>query len=198
VGKGNRSKSLTSELRIISGQWRGRKLRFPAEQHLRPTTDRIRETLFNWLSPIIHGCSCLDLYAGSGALGFEALSRGAANSHFVETNRSACKALEANRDQLQTKHGVIHHQSATNFLTNNQLDFDIIFIDPPFAYQDLGDVIELIANQQAIKPGGMVYIEQPSDRPAPKIPANWSLHREKQAGQVCYRLYQLDCSHDMD
>lgn len=194
MGKGNKSKQAMSELRIIAGTWRGRKLRFPHAEHLRPTTDRVRETLFNWLAPVIQGANCLDLFAGSGALGLEALSRGASSTHFVDTNPAACRALKDNCELLKTSAATIHQQAAYDFLSTSQQRFDIVFLDPPFSDQALDELIQRVADAQLLKDNAMIYLEQPAERPAPPTPEQWHLHREKRAGQVCYRLYQLDCS----
>ena len=120
-----------NELRIIGGQWRGRKLRFPDRPSLRPTLGRVRETLFTWLAPNISGTRCLDLFAGSGALGFEALSRGAAEVTFVERDRKAAAAIRSNVELLQARATVVC-QPAKQYLARTRARFDIVFLDPPF------------------------------------------------------------------
>ena len=122
-----------SQLRIIGGQWRGRKLRFDPAPGLRPTTDRIRETLFNWLAPEIHGARCADLFAGSGALGLEALSRGAALCDFVDTSPAALRQLQAHLEVLDAlDRGHCHAGPAEQFLAAADSVYDLVFIDPPF------------------------------------------------------------------
>ncbi len=181
-------------LRIIAGQWRGRKLDFPAIEGLRPTPDRVRETLFNWLAADIAAARCLDLFAGSGALGFEALSRGAAFSCFVDSATAATDQIQASLALLSCDTANCHALTATQWLQqfNPAVDspFDIIFLDPPFGKKLLTDTVELIHRQDVSTAHGIIYMETGSDEAMVTLPDDWQLHREKIAGQVCYRLFR--------
>ena len=121
------------ELRIIGGTWRGRRLRFPPQEEIRPTPDRVRETLFNWLGPRVVGARCLDLFAGSGALGLEALSRGAAEVTFVERDGVAVRELRARLTEWGAVGGQVEHTDAVRFLGSTARPFEVVFLDPPFA-----------------------------------------------------------------
>ncbi|NND68930.1 MAG: 16S rRNA (guanine(966)-N(2))-methyltransferase RsmD [Halioglobus sp.] len=180
------------QLRIIGGSWRGRKLSFPAEQGLRPTGDRVRETLFNWLAPHINGARCADLFAGSGALGLEALSRGAAHCDFLDTSTTASKRL---REHLATlgagERGHCHACSAQQFLDGANGTYDIVFIDPPFSAGLVAPTCAQLDAAGVLGPHSLVYIESADHEPPPEVPPNWSLHRDKSAGDVAYRLYEV-------
>lgn len=175
-------------LRIIGGKWRGRKLTFPELEGLRPTGDRIRETLFNWLAPDIVGARCLDLFAGSGALGLEALSRGAATVTLVENQRQAASALRQHIQTLAADNARVIAGSCLTHPWPPGEQFDVVFIDPPFAADLWQPVLERLTQQQLLAPGAAVYVESPPEG-AYEAPAEWHLHREKTAGKVCYRLY---------
>lgn len=180
----------SNQLRIIGGLWRGRKLSFPDVDGLRPTGDRIRETLFNWLAPDIHDAHCLDLFAGSGALGLEALSRGAQSSWLLEKNNAAAQQLRSNLVLLQADNGRVEQVDSLQWLGQQQPPhtFDIVFIDPPFSL-DLWERIAVALETHAwLSDGAIVYLEAPRDAQL-QLPANWHLHRDKQAGQVSFRLY---------
>ncbi len=182
---------MRNEVRIIGGTWGSRRIAFPDAQGLRPTPDRIRETLFNWLGQDLNGFRCLDLYAGSGALGFEALSRGAIRVIFVERSSVVARALEENAARLQADSAVIFRADALEFLRRNVPSaperFDLIFLDPPFETGVPAEVMELLPAQLA--PGGQVYLE--SDR-APDWPAPWLVEKSGRAGQVHYQLLRLE------
>jgi 16S rRNA (guanine966-N2)-methyltransferase len=152
-----------NEVRIIGGKWRGRKLRFPDVPGLRPTLGRVRETLFNWLAPSIQGSHCLDLFAGSGALGFEALSRGAAHVTMVEANRRAAQALRENAAKLDTdaESCRIVLLSAARFLRETTAQWEVIFLDPPFATGALAATLGAIRQRHCLASGGVVYFELP-------------------------------------
>jgi len=175
-----------SQLRIIGGQWRGRKLQFAPVEGLRPTGDRLRETLFNWLQFRLPGARCLDLFAGSGALGLEALSRGASSVDFVELNSHAARTLKEQLRLLEAQGAQVHSCRAANFLASNDKQYDIIFVDPPFA-EDLWQG-SLSALEGHLSEETLVYIETPRDT-ALSTPPNWQLIKEKRTGQVCMRLY---------
>jgi 16S rRNA (guanine966-N2)-methyltransferase len=177
------------ELRIVGGTLRGRKWSFPDVVGLRPTPDRVRETLFNWLAPHIAGMRALDLFAGSGALGLEALSRGAASVVLVEKDRAAAAALReaVTRFGLQGAH--IEGGDALAFLrAQPAAAFDLVFLDPPFATDLLAPALQLIGNRQLLAPGGFCYVELPADNALPTWPADWVAHRSGKAGEVGYHL----------
>lgn len=188
-----KSPKSTNHLRIIGGAWRGRKLAFPDVDGLRPTGDRIRETLFNWLAPDIQGAHCLDLFAGSGALGLEALSRGAASSLLVERDNRAAAQLKANLELLKAEGGKVIHTDALGYLQTQpraiQIPcFDVVFIDPPFQLNLWQAVIDHLEQQSMLSEGAAIYIESGiNDNYMP--PARWRLHRDKTAGSVHYRLF---------
>ncbi|MBM4212597.1 MAG: 16S rRNA (guanine(966)-N(2))-methyltransferase RsmD [Gammaproteobacteria bacterium] len=181
------------ELRIIAGTWRARRLRFPAGPDIRPTPDRVRETLFNWLAPVIRGARVLDLFAGSGALGLEALSRGAAQVHFIDTDARATAALRellvewrAEPDRVET--------SRADALSVLQLApaamFAIVFIDPPFAAGLWTEVASRLERNGWLTPEAFVYVEAPVGTALDALPANWQPWREGTAGEVGYHLFR--------
>lgn len=181
-------KHRSNRLRIIAGRWRGRPLAFSDAEGLRPTGDRIRETLFNWLQAYVPGARCLDLFAGSGALGLEALSRGAETAVFVERARPAAEAIRANLAKFSATGGRVLQADALRFLQGPAERFDIVFIDPPFGSDIIGSCCELLEQRGWLAPGALIYIEQDRSRSAPQLPDNWTLHRQAHAGQVAYYL----------
>lgn len=188
-GSGRRTGGL-SEVRIIGGRWRGRKLVFAPAEGLRPTGDRIRETLFNWLAPHIEGARCLDLFAGSGALGVEALSRGASHCDFVDTSRTAMQQVGQHLQEFDAlDRGLCHLSSALHFLQVSAQSYDIVFIDPPFQLQIVGQVCEALAQRSLLNENALVYIEMAASEPSPTAPSDWLLHRDKVSGAVSYRLF---------
>ena len=180
------------KLRIIGGQWRGRHLPFPAVPGLRPTGDRVRETLFNWLMPYLPGARCLDLFAGSGALGLEALSRGAAHVDFVDSSDAVSRML---REQVavlgSADRAEIHRSDALTWLGSATGTYDIVFLDPPFSAGLLGDCSTALVDAGVLSPGALVYREYPSGE-SPALPAGWSEHRGKRAGDVFFQLLRTD------
>ena len=173
------------EIRIIAGEYRGRRIRIAASPGLRPTPDRVRETLFNWLGQWLEGLSCLDLFAGSGALGFEAASRGAARVVMVESNRAAFAALEAARERIGARSVEVVQGDALRYLAASSERFDIVFLDPPFRQNALPAVFERLASRLAAK--ARVYVE--SDTPA--APGErWAELKRSRAGQVSYQLFE--------
>lgn len=176
-----------SQLRIIGGRWRGRRLQFAPVEGLRPTGDRLRETLFNWLQFHLPDARCLDLFAGSGALGLEALSRGAARVDFVELNPRAVQTLREQLKLLGANNGRVHHCSAADFLAGHRGPFDIVFVDPPFAGDLWRESLAALASQ--LGEGALVYVETPRDSPLP-TPAGWQLEKDKRAGRVQMRLFR--------
>ncbi|MBJ6136487.1 16S rRNA (guanine(966)-N(2))-methyltransferase RsmD [Marinobacter litoralis] len=180
------------ELRIIGGDWRSRKLRFPGVGGVRPSPARIRETLFNWLNYHVAGSDCLDLFAGSGALGLEALSRGAEQATLVDHTPALAKSLRDNLRLLKSDKGAVICQDVEQFLRHRQQPpFDIVFMDPPFRQGWLDKLFPLLDSEQWLKPGGWVYVEHESELRTPPTPKSWELHRQKTAGQVTYSLYQV-------
>ena len=186
------SKKPSNQLRIIGGDWRGRKLSFPDVQGLRPTADRVRETLFNWLAPEITGAQCLDLFAGSGALGLEALSRGASKVSMVEADKNAAQQLRHNLSLLKADTSQVNQADAISWIAQQQgALYDILFLDPPFRTGLADDCIKALAANNLLKPQAWVYLEMGKEEALPQIPSHWHLHREKQAGQVRYQLYRV-------
>lgn len=179
-------------LRIIGGRWRGRKLAFSPRPGLRPTADRTRETLFNWLAGHTPQARCADLFAGSGALGLEALSRGAAHVDFVDNDRAGVAAITAILASLGAADAAhCHHATAERFLQTANGPYDLVFLDPPFASGLAAPTMALLARRGLLAPGAMVYLETASGEEAPELPANWQPHREKRAGGVAYRLFRV-------
>lgn len=179
-----------SELRIIGGQWRSRKLEFTAAQGLRPTGDRMRETLFNWLAPIIKDANCADLFAGSGALGLEALSRGARHCDFIDSSAAAIAQISQHLATLDaTQLAACHKDSANGYLTQARRALDIVFIDPPFNCHFVIPTCEQLQASELLAPGALIYIETPAQEPLTELPASWEIHREKVTGGVACRLY---------
>ena len=179
-----------NQVRIIGGRHRGRRLGFSAGRGLRPTPDRVRETLFNWLQTEIHGARCLDLFAGSGALGLEALSRGASALLSVERDRKAAQRL---RENIR----LLNEQAAAEVLQRDALSllagppaapFGIVFLDPPFAQDLLAGACRRLEANHWLTPEAWIYLEQAATRPWPELPPNWSLYREGSAGQSAQRL----------
>lgn len=177
-------------LRIIGGAWRGRKLRFPASEAIRPTPDRVRETLFNWLAAATPGARCLDLFAGSGALGLEALSRGAAHVTFVEHDPRAARELSARLSEWGAAGARVECQDALAFLRGTGNPFDIAFLDPPFASGLSGTAAQLLTAGDWLTQGARVYVECAASAGAPLLPADLTALKSKRAGEVGYHLYE--------
>ena len=175
-------------VRIIGGTWRGTKLNVPDIEQLRPTPDRIRETLFNWLQNVISGAICLDLFAGSGALGFEAASRGAARVVMIEQNRQLAERLQRQADALHTDIVEIVQADALQWLENARPGFDLVFLDPPFGAGLLARVLPLLARKLLLRRGGLIYVE--SETGLVIDPCGFEIKKQKRAGQVQYMLLQ--------
>lgn len=181
---------MKNELRIIGGRWRSRKLKFPPAPGLRPTSDRIRETLFNWLHQDLEGLNCLDLFAGSGALGFEAASRGARRVVAVERGGESCAALKQNCDLLQAGQIEVVQQDVARYLAGAPTPFDVVFLDPPFG-QDLAAVTCRQLDERGwLAAGARVYIETERQLTLAGLPETWELLKSKTAGEVAYHLYR--------
>jgi 16S rRNA (guanine966-N2)-methyltransferase len=176
-------------LRIIAGQWRGRKFRFPSGD-IRPTPDRVRETLFNWLQPVIQGAQCLDLFAGSGALGLEALSRGAAATVFVEQQRAAAEAIEQLLSQWQATGGKVFCTQAQRYLSAAApASFNVVFLDPPFGAGALATAAAALEHGW-LAPKARIYLEHPRREALPPLPTLWRELRAGTAGEVGYHLFE--------
>ncbi|HTT03030.1 MAG TPA: 16S rRNA (guanine(966)-N(2))-methyltransferase RsmD [Steroidobacteraceae bacterium] len=176
-------------LRIIGGAWRGRRLRFPAASAIRPTPDRVRETLFNWLGARIVGARCLDLFAGSGALGLEALSRGAAHVHFVERHTPAARELQRRLAEWQVVNAQVTRSDALRFLAASTERFDVAFLDPPFdSHELLEQAAERLERCERLTPHALIYVECPAREALPALPPAWRPLKAKRAGEVGYHL----------
>jgi len=186
--KGGR-KTATGRIRIIGGNLRNSRLEVPDLPGLRPTPERVRETLFNWLAPVVGGARCLDLCAGTGALGIEALSRGAAGVRFVERDVRAAQALRDNLARLKAADGEVTTADAAAFLQGSAQPQDLVFLDPPFSL-DLWPVLARQLEQGGwLAPQAWIYVESPRGS-SPVLPANWMLHREGEAGEVRFAIHR--------
>lgn len=180
-----RPRQRAGQVRIIGGRWRGTRLSVGAGEGLRPTPDRVRETLFNWLGPLVAGARCLDLFAGSGALGFETVSRGATGAVLVERDSLAVEHLRQGRERLGAELEVVH-ADAMEWLPTAPGAFDIIFLDPPYGGDLLDKSVKLIHEYGLLAPQGRIYLED--DSPDFAVPGDWSLIRRGSAGQVHFAL----------
>lgn len=191
MNKSNKSKnSLKGNIRIISGTHRGRKLPVLMAEGLRPTTDRVKETVFNWLMPYIQNSHCLDCFAGSGGLGFEALSRGADSVTLVELDKLAAKQLKQNKALLNANNLIVENNNILQYLPQCSQKFSLVFIDPPFRKGLIKETTKLL-NETTLTSDALIYVEMGSEESTVDIPENWQLLKEKKAGQVAYRLYQF-------
>jgi 16S rRNA (guanine966-N2)-methyltransferase len=186
----SQKKPSTGFVRIISGLWRGRKLPVHDAEGLRPTTDRVKETLFNWIAQDVPRAKCLDLFAGSGGLGFEAASRQAEMVTLIELNPSAFKQLEKNIASLNASNLKAHNTDAISFLKQPGTPHHVVFIDPPFRKGLLDETVSLLESNGWLADDAMIYVETEKELSLEGIPAHWHLHREKTAGQVSYRLFE--------
>lgn len=195
--KPTRSHGGQGQVRIIAGQWRSRRFPVPEGPGLRPTPDRVRETLFNWLAPYVEGARVLDLFAGSGALYLEALSRGAAEALALDSNPAAIAALRQTLQLLGCRHGQLHQGDALGYLASQPArPFDLAFLDPPFHQNLLLPACQLLEQRGWLAPRAWIYCESESAPSSLGLPGNWRLHREKQAGQVHYSLWQRGSAAD--
>jgi len=183
--KRKKAQAAPGRVRIIGGDHRGRRIEVPDRPGLRPTPDRVRETLFNWLGQRLDGAACLDLFAGSGALGFEAASRGAARVVMIENDRTAYRALEEARDTIGLGAVELVFGDAFDYLQNAAGAFDVVFLDPPFRQNALAAALERLPRRLA--PRARVYLEAPE---ALAVGAGWTELRRARAGQVSYQLLQ--------
>ncbi|WP_313085986.1 16S rRNA (guanine(966)-N(2))-methyltransferase RsmD [Pseudomonas sp.] len=179
------------QLRIIAGEWRSRRFSFPDAEGLRPTPDRVRETLFNWLAPHLSGARVFDPFTGSGALYLEALSRGAAMGLALDLNANAIASLRGHLDALKCGHGQLLQSDALRYLETQQpTPFDLVFLDPPFNKNLLLPACTLLEQKGWLAKRAWVYTESEAPPSSLGLPANWRLHREKTAGKVHYALWE--------
>jgi len=183
-------KSSKGSIRIIAGKYRGRKLPVLMAEGLRPTTDRVKETVFNWLMPYLPESICLDCFAGSGGLGFEALSRGANQVDFVELNKAAAQQLQENQQLLNANNMSVVQHDALTFIKKNTTKFNIVFLDPPFR-KGLIEQIATLLEENSLAENALIYVEMESETSNQQLPNNWHIIKEKIAGQVAYRLYSV-------
>lgn len=176
------------KLRIIGGRWRSRILPVIDQEGLRPTPDRIRETLFNWLQAEVSGASCLDLFAGSGALSFEAASRGATTVLMLEKQAAACDVLKKNIQLLKADNLQLQQQDALNWLAQTSGKYDLVFVDPPYNSDLLAQSCLLLEQNNHLADEAYIYLECASNQDLPDLPQNWQIIRGKKAGQVGYYL----------
>jgi 16S rRNA (guanine966-N2)-methyltransferase len=179
------------KVRVIGGKWRGRRLPL-ADAAIRPTADRVRETLFNWLDPHLRGANVLDLFAGSGALGFESASRGAANVVLVEKSRGTAEHLRRLVAELDAAEVTVRNEEARRYLASPDRlparQYDVVFLDPPFAGHELAELCSHLEQGSWLSPTAHVYLEMASNTEFPDLPEKWLLLKNKTAGQVCYAL----------
>lgn len=186
--KGDR-KAAPGRVRIIGGSLRNSRLLVPELPGLRPTPERVRETLFNWLAPAIAGARCLDLCAGTGALGIEAWSRGAASVQFVERDARAAQALRENLQRLKLDAVSVATTDAAGFLADQPRVCDVVFLDPPFALDLWASLAAQLESGGWLAPRALIYVESPHPG-APGLPPDWLVHREGWAGDVRFALYR--------
>ena len=178
-----------SSVRIIAGQWKGRRLKL-ITAGIRPTPNRIRETLFKWLAPVIEGRRGVDLFAGTGALGIEALSRGAAQMAFVERHRTVARRLRKVLQEFACTAGQVFNTDAVKFLQGEPKAFDLVFLDPPFDGPNLENLCTLLGSRGWLAPEAYVYLETGHRQGLPSLPESWELLRQQSAGEVIYALTQ--------
>lgn len=174
-------------MRIGGGELRSRVITFPDAEGLRPTPDRVRETLFNWLGQTLYGRSCLDLFAGSGALGFEAASRGAEHVTMIEKNPAVYRALQDNLKKLGCPQVFLRRQDGLEFASRDAQKYDVIFLDPPFQSESLPKLLEILP--QRLTENGVIYVESGA---VVDVPPPWKVIKSGKAGQVHYFLLQLE------
>lgn len=179
------------QIRIIAGQWRGRKLPVKDLEGLRPTTDRVKETVFNWLAMEIREANCLDCFSGSGSLAFEALSRYAANALLIEKDKLAAKQLDNNLVALKASNGKVICTDSIAYLSNPaSQQFNVVFVDPPFRKGLLEPCCEQLESNNWLSANALIYIEREKELTHPKLPSSWQLIKDKTAGQVIYQVYK--------
>jgi 16S rRNA (guanine966-N2)-methyltransferase len=180
------------QIRIISGMWRGRKLMVPDVPGLRPTTDQIRETVFNWLQPFVVGAHCLDLFAGSGALGIEALSRGAASIVMMDSSDQVIIGLKKQLSVFNATHADVYQGVAPHDLKKPKNRFNLVFLDPPFGKDLLLPACFYLEESQYLADEALIYLESGVEISAEQLPSTWAMHKRKKTGQVFYYLIQRE------
>ena len=185
----NKHRAGVGKIRIVGGSLRGSRIEVADSQGLRPTSDRARETLYNWLAPWIEGMRCLDLYAGSGALGIEALSRGAAECVFIERDRGLATALRETLARLQQAQVKVVNADALSWLQADAVPFDLVLLDPPFEHDFWQQSVQALEQNGWLAADAWIYVETPLQRQI-RVPANWILHRELRTGAVHSALYR--------
>jgi len=189
----NNKKQSSGFIRIISGQWKGKKLPVKDKQGLRPTTDRTKETLFNWLMHDVRNANCLDCFSGSGSLGYEALSRYSESCTFLELDKQVAQQLQLNIDTLKTEKAQVIQGDSLKYLAQPaKQQFDLVFIDPPFNLGLAQPCIEQLESQGHLTSDSLIYLEVENSLTNLQIPDNWQLLKEKSAGQVRYQLFRRD------
>jgi len=180
----------TGRLRIIAGRWRRQLISVPDVPGLRPTHDRVRETLFNWLAPYLEGASCLDLFAGSGALGFEALSRGAKQVTFVDNSRLAIKTIHDNAKKLKAEPiEIITGTCPASVPPLSFAPYDIVFLDPPFHQELLISSASWLEESGYLNAKAHIYVEVEKEGALPALPENWTLHKDAKTASLAYYLF---------
>ena len=185
-------KSAPQFVKIIAGQWRGTKLPVLHKEGVRPTSNRVRETLFNWLQASIEGSHCLDVFAGSGALGFEAISRGASTAELIDNDPEIIKLLSEQAQRLHADNINIMRVDGVQYIEQTKHQYDCIFIDPPFSKFNYEEILEKISNSQIVKENALIYVEAPIGELPKKIPASWQWKRQSKAGDVEYGLIETN------
>ncbi|MBR9785012.1 MAG: 16S rRNA (guanine(966)-N(2))-methyltransferase RsmD [Gammaproteobacteria bacterium] len=190
------SANSSGQIRIIGGQWRGRKLPVLNAEGLRPTTDRNKETLFNWLMPYVNNARCLDVFAGSGGLGLEALSRYASHCDFIELDKQAATQLKSNLTLVNASNTAatgVHQGDALNILKGiSDAPYDIIFVDPPFAKGLVAPTLAAIVDNNLVQSGSVIYLEHESTLVTPLLPAHWNIIKDKQTSALRYMLIEVN------
>lgn len=184
-------KNISHSVRIIGGRWRGRRLPVGDVDTLRPSKDIVRETLFNWLQPVVEGSRCLDVFAGSGALGFEAASRGAQYVLMLEREAGLVKQLRSQAETLNADPVEIVATASEQYLSRPGQAFDIVFVDPPFNSSLLPEVCRLLSEHGWVKTDSLIYLEAARARGLPPLPGGWELQRQKHSGDVTYGLARV-------
>lgn len=181
------------EVRIIGGDWRGRKLPVIDQPGLRPSSDRVKETLFNWLQFEVAGAKCLDVFAGSGALGLEALSRGAQRVVFLEKSSQITRQIRQNLQTLRSEKGTVFETDSLSFLASHEAQtFDVVFLDPPFNQGLMQPVLDKLFEYGWLNTRSWVYLEQEKKLPWPAFPEGWGCYREKNTSEVRYGLWRYE------
>lgn len=181
---------MKGQIRIIGGEWRGRKLKVPDLPNLRPTPDRVRETLFNWLSSIVPGAVCLDAFAGSGALGFEALSRGASYVVMIDQSPLVVTLLKEELIVFKAKNAEVYQARLPGQLKRHEKSFDVVFLDPPYQENILLPCCFYLEEQGFLANDAYIYLEAHTALAENELPPNWKIIKSKKAGQVAYHLVQ--------